>query len=314
VDAFRVAVSEICLEIIGLVNIRKQSGKKTANELIPILEKLNLNNSFLSLVLAFAGHPSISTWYGAMQELVQSFKVTGRTVVKSALSFLIPASYLMVGKGTKLVKPTSVRRMGANMLIGPLYELQCKHPSYQYPVRASLVEMVECVRNIQKRIWGLGGKVYAGESAMKQKMQSDQKSKLNLEKIGNIVMLTTEDNRAIMEEIPKILDQKINENKILSEIEGLKKRIQSEQMKKQRELKESATQTIKEDEMIIDRLFFEVFLMYSILLMKKEDISVRLSALQKAVNKGIKGAKNNRNEMSSFLFTEDTLLFGELIG
>lgn len=268
------------------------------------LEELRLPNEFLRFVLLVADARSANTWYHAMKDTWDNMKQEGHSVVSSALSFLLPTAYLMVGKGAKLVKPGSVKRMGANMMTGPLFDLQMKDTRFHYAIRGSSEQYIECIRTIQKRIFDLGAKVYAEESASKQAIGKGKGVETS-QSFYKVSLLTSDDYKAVMDELPQIMDRLLNLDKIAVEIDGLQKKIQQELSKRQRAISEKHW-TSRDDEtlsVVIDPLFYELFLLHSVCSMRKEDLSVRLSALQKAIQKGAKSG-------DSFRFSEDSLLYG----
>jgi hypothetical protein len=300
------------VEIVGYVTLRKnlskQLGDVSEKELEGTVEvrldEMKLPNEFLRFFLLVAGKRSANTWLRAFKESLDTMRQEGHCIVSSALSFLLPIAYLMVGKGTKLVKPGSVKRMGANLMTGPLYDLQVKDARFHYPIRGSSDQYVECIRTIQKRVFELGAKMYAEESASKQIMTKGKSSDVS-QPFYKVSLLTSDDYKAVMEDLPQVMNRLLNLDKIVVEIEGIQKKIQQELAKRQRAINEKHWTPRDEEALtaLIDPLYYELFLLHAVCSMRKEDLSVRLSALQKSVQKGSKSG-------DSYRFKEDSLIYG----
>uniref|UniRef100_A0A7S4KPY0 Uncharacterized protein n=1 Tax=Paramoeba aestuarina TaxID=180227 RepID=A0A7S4KPY0_9EUKA len=321
-STFRAALQEILSEVIEFVTLRKDSEEEEikSTEMEKRLADLHLNLNFLNLLTSMAGTRAATSWFSWSLGMLNIMKHEARTISGSALSFLIPGTYLMVGKGAKLVKPTSVRRMGAKLIVGPLFDVQVKSNNYNYKI-GKVETYVEKIREIQQHILDLGAKVYAAESASRQIEQSSSKSHDKQLAItgGNAItihtpgqvgvvsrvsLFTAEDRQAILQGIPARLARELNDKTLTFDYEVARKKLLAAHNKRQRE-KGSSDKWEEDPEFvkIVDPLYYECFLLSAVLVMKKEDLEVRLEALRKTLVDS-----NHQPGKDAFHFSEDSLL------
>ena len=218
----------------------------------------------------------------------------------------------MVGKG-QILKPSSVRRLGARVLLGPLLD---KQPA-DLKLKAHNQKLVENLRDVQELIVNLGGKLYAIETVHLDRVKQaslgggagggDKKDKSEKDEVKTLLrttsshmggdgrgrgevddaaeILTDADVMMIENVLPLKLERVMNRGQVAAEYEGIKRKILAEQKRRSKSMHNRTWSSLDEGkyEATIRPLYYEYYVLQAVLVLAKEDIDVRLACLQKYV-------------------------------
>ena len=162
---------------------------------------------------------------------------------------------------------------------------------------------MESIRAINQRILNLGGKVYAGESAYRH-MGDREKERDSRVSASRISLLNSEEIKVINEELPRLIEKQVPIGKLTSDLDSAKKRVihLHSQHGGKRETWGDDLAFMK----LLEPAYHQVFLLNGLLVMRKEELDVRLAELKKVVSMDGKLSKRTMDEFTTH-FSEENL-------